>query len=189
MCVHATIEPLAWESEFFALDSAKLSFSSSAPALAEADLAAYALVQAKVPAQHLALADGLADLGFRLVEGEVDLVLALEHDHVVEPGFVAQTSRLAAEADIPALRTAAAQAFTVSRFRTPGINLMTAAGFMLCGSKRPFWAPSIISACWRWTNRGGQRDLSACVTLAARKCVSACWRLSPAYQAGALALG
>ncbi len=119
MCVHAIIEPLAWESEFFALDSAKLSFSSSAPVLAEADLAAYALVQAKVPAQHLALADGLADLGFRLVEGEVDLVLALEHDHVVEPGFVAQTSRLAAEADIPALRTAAAQAFTVSRFRTP----------------------------------------------------------------------
>ena len=90
--------------------------SSSAPVLAEAELAAYALVQAKVPAQHLALADGLADLGFRLVEGEVDLVLALEHDHVVEPGFVAQTSRLAAEADIPALRTAAAQAFTVAAF-------------------------------------------------------------------------
>ncbi|WJD88151.1 dTDP-4-amino-4,6-dideoxy-D-galactose acyltransferase [Serratia marcescens] len=119
MHVHATIEPLSWESEFFALDSAKLSFSSSAPALAEADLAAYTLVQAKVPAQHLALADGLADLGFRLVEGEVDLVLALEHDHAVEPGSVAQTSRLATKADIPALRAAAAQAFTVSRFRTP----------------------------------------------------------------------
>ncbi|MEL7885311.1 dTDP-4-amino-4,6-dideoxy-D-galactose acyltransferase [Serratia marcescens] len=119
MRVHATIEPLSWESEFFALDSAKLSFSSSAPALAEADLAAYTLVQAKVPAQHLALADGLADLGFRLVEGEVDLVLALEHDHAVEPGSVAQTSRLATKADIPALRAAAAQAFTVSRFRMP----------------------------------------------------------------------
>ncbi|BEO06595.1 dTDP-4-amino-4,6-dideoxy-D-galactose acyltransferase [Serratia marcescens] len=119
MCVHATIEPLAWESEFFALDSAKLGFSSSAPALAEADLAAYALVQAKIPAQQLALADGLAGLGFRLVEGEVDLVLALERERVVEPGDGAQTSRLATESDIPALRTAAAQAFTVSRFRAP----------------------------------------------------------------------
>ncbi|CAI1139238.1 dTDP-4-amino-4,6-dideoxy-D-galactose acyltransferase [Serratia marcescens] len=119
MRVHATIEPLSWESEFFALDSAKLGFSSSAPALAEADLAAYNLVQAKIPAQHLALADGLADLGFRLVEGEVDLVLALESDLAVEPGSAAQISRLATEADIPALRTAAAQAFTVSRFRTP----------------------------------------------------------------------
>ncbi|MCP1106201.1 dTDP-4-amino-4,6-dideoxy-D-galactose acyltransferase [Serratia nevei] len=119
MYVHATIEPLPWESEFFALDSAKLSFSPSAPALAEADLAAYALVQAKIPAQHLALADGLADLGFRLAEGEVDLVLDLESGRAGEPGGGAQPSRLATEADIPALRAAAAQAFTVSRFRAP----------------------------------------------------------------------
>ena len=103
----------------FALDSAKLSFSSSAPALAEADLAAYALVQAKIPAQQLALADGLAGLGFRLVEGEVDLVLALERERAAEPGDGAQTSRLATESDIPVLRAAAAQAFSVSRFRAP----------------------------------------------------------------------
>ncbi|OKB65455.1 TDP-D-fucosamine acetyltransferase [Serratia marcescens] len=119
MRVHATIEPLAWESEFFALNSAKLSFSPSAPALAEADLAAYALVQAKIPAQHLALADGLADFGFRLVEGEVDLVLDLDSGRVTKSGDDAQAVRLAIEADIPALRAAAAQAFTVSRFRAP----------------------------------------------------------------------
>lgn len=119
MCVHAIIDPLSWESEFFALDSAKLIFSSSAPVLAEADLAAYALVQAKVSAQQLALADGLADLGFRLVEGEVDLALALEDERVAEHGGGGETSRLATEADIPALRAAAAQAFTVSRFRAP----------------------------------------------------------------------
>ncbi|WP_148876111.1 dTDP-4-amino-4,6-dideoxy-D-galactose acyltransferase [Serratia marcescens] len=119
MRVHATIEPLSWESEFFALDSAKLSLSPSAPALAEADLATYALVQAKIPAQQLALADGLAELGFRLVEGEVDLVLALEDGPADGSGDGAEASRLATEADIPALRTAAAQAFTVSRFRAP----------------------------------------------------------------------
>lgn len=119
MHVHATIEPLSWESEFFALDSAKLSFSSSAPVLAEADVAAYALVQAKVSAQQLALADGLADLGFRLVEGEVDLVLALDNRPMLEFGDRVKAIRFATEADIPALRSAAAQAFAASRFRAP----------------------------------------------------------------------
>ncbi|MGP2706481.1 dTDP-4-amino-4,6-dideoxy-D-galactose acyltransferase, partial [Serratia marcescens] len=119
MCVHAIIEPLSWESEFFALDSAKLIFSSSAPVLAEADLAAYALVQAKISAQQLALADDLADFGFRLVEGEVDLVLALDNRSILEFGDRVQAIRFATEADIPALRSAAAQAFAASRFRAP----------------------------------------------------------------------
>ncbi len=119
MCVHAIIEPLSWESEFFALDSAKLIFSSSAPVLAEADLAAYALVQAKISAQQLALADGLADFGFRLVEGEVDLVLALDNRSILEFGDRVQAIRFATEADIPALRSAAAQVFAASRFRAP----------------------------------------------------------------------
>lgn len=119
MRVHASIEPLHWESDFFQLDSAKLHFDSSVAAVAEADLDAYTLVQAKIPAQQLALADGLAELGFRLVEGEVDLVLALEDGRANESGDGAETSRLATEADISALRAAAAQAFTVSRFRAP----------------------------------------------------------------------
>ncbi|MGI0467267.1 dTDP-4-amino-4,6-dideoxy-D-galactose acyltransferase [Serratia marcescens] len=119
MCVHAIIEPLSWESEFFALDSAKLIFSSSSPVLAEADLAAYALVQAKISAQQLALADGLADFGFRLVEGEVDLVLALDNRSILEFGDRVQAIRFATEADIPALRSAAAQVFAASRFRAP----------------------------------------------------------------------
>lgn len=119
MRVHASIEPLHWESDFFQLDSAKLHLDSSVAPVAEADLDAYTLVQAKIPAQQLALADGLAGLGFRLVEGEVDLVLALEDGRADEPGDGVETSRLATEADIPALRAAAAQAFTVSRFRAP----------------------------------------------------------------------
>ncbi|HAT2868303.1 TPA: dTDP-4-amino-4,6-dideoxy-D-galactose acyltransferase [Serratia marcescens] len=119
MRVHASIEPLAWESEFFALNSAKLSFSPSAPALAKADVAAYALVQAKIPAQHVALADGLADLGFRLVEGEVDFVLDLDVGRADEPSHGTQAIRQATAADIPALRAAAAQVFSASRFRAP----------------------------------------------------------------------
>lgn len=119
MRVHANIEPLAWESEFFALDSAKLSFSSSAPPLAEADMAAYALVQAKIPARQVALADGLADLGFRLVEGEVDFVLALAAGRADASSRGAAAIRQATTADIPALRAAAAQVFGASRFRAP----------------------------------------------------------------------
>lgn len=72
MRVHASIEPLQWESDFFHLESAKLHFDNSAASVAEADLNAYALVQAKIPACRTEWADALSALGFRLVEGEVD---------------------------------------------------------------------------------------------------------------------
>lgn len=119
MRVHATIEPLAWETEFFALNSAKLNFSSAAPVLAEADLAAYELVQAKIPAHHTAWADGLTRLGFQLVEGEVDLALTLDTERVSFHNAMPQAIRPAVPADIPALRAAAAKVFTASRFRAP----------------------------------------------------------------------
>ncbi|MEE4408935.1 MULTISPECIES: dTDP-4-amino-4,6-dideoxy-D-galactose acyltransferase [unclassified Serratia (in: enterobacteria)] len=119
MCVHATIEPLAWETEFFALNSAKLSFSSAAPALAEVDLAAYELVQAKIPANQTAWADGLASLGFQLVEGEVDLVLNIGTECASSPSVLPRAIRPAVPDDIPALRDAAAKVFTASRFRAP----------------------------------------------------------------------
>lgn len=70
MCVRANIEPLAWESEYFQLRSAKLAFSSTAPQLTTADLQPFDIVQAKIPANQLVLADDLANLGFRLVEGK-----------------------------------------------------------------------------------------------------------------------
>ncbi|MFN2995973.1 dTDP-4-amino-4,6-dideoxy-D-galactose acyltransferase [Serratia plymuthica] len=119
MRVHATIEPLAWETEFFALNSAKLNFSSAAPVLAEADLAAYELVQAKIPAHQTAWADGLTRLGFQLVEGEVDLVLNIGTGCASSQRVLPQAIRPAVPADIPALRAAAAKVFTASRFRAP----------------------------------------------------------------------
>lgn len=119
MHVHASIEPLAWETEFFALNSAKLNFSSAAPVLAEADLATYTLVQAKIPAHQTAWADGLARLGFQLVEGEIDLVLNIGTECASSPRVPPQAIRPAVPADIPALRAAAAKAFTASRFRAP----------------------------------------------------------------------
>ena len=119
MHVRASIEPLAWETEFFALNSAKLGFATVAPILAEADLNAYALVQAKIPAHQTAWADGLARLGFQLVEGEVDLVLNIGTECASSQSVPPRAIRPAVPGDIPALRAAAAKVFTASRFRAP----------------------------------------------------------------------
>ncbi|KML64886.1 dTDP-4-amino-4,6-dideoxy-D-galactose acyltransferase [Pectobacterium peruviense] len=114
--IRATVEPLGWESEFFQIDSGKLNFSPSAPVLMPDALNGFALTQAKIAADNLVLADALADLGFRLVEGEVDLSLLLHPTTVATP---LPRWREATLDDIPALRDAASRVFALSRFRTP----------------------------------------------------------------------
>ncbi|WP_350315976.1 dTDP-4-amino-4,6-dideoxy-D-galactose acyltransferase [Pectobacterium aroidearum] len=114
--IRATVEPLGWESEFFQLNSGKLSFPPAAPALTPDVLSAFTLTQAKIAADNLVLADALADLGFRLVEGEVDLSLSLQRATVVTP---LPRWREAVPDDIPALRNAASRVFALSRFRSP----------------------------------------------------------------------
>ncbi|MGB7801872.1 dTDP-4-amino-4,6-dideoxy-D-galactose acyltransferase [Buttiauxella sp.] len=111
--VQARIESLDWENQFFALNSGILRFEDDAPLLTPQHLDAYARVQAKIPTQQTLLLDGLQQLGFKLVEGEVDLALKVGTQHApssVEP---------ATHADIPELRSLAANIFTQSRFRTP----------------------------------------------------------------------
>lgn len=129
MPVHASIEPLAWETEFFALNSAKLNFSTAAPVLAEADLAAYALIQAKIPAHQTVWADDLARLGFQLVEGEVDLLLNIGTECALPQSAKPKAIRTAVPADIPALRKAAASVFTASRFRAPWYDVQDSGRF------------------------------------------------------------
>lgn len=119
MRVHASIEPLLWESDFFQLCSAKLNFASEAPLLSLAALEPFALVQAKIPAQRLDLADALAAGGFRLVEGEVDLSLTIGTKNAKAENANGSSLRVATAADIAALRAAAGQAFSLSRFRAP----------------------------------------------------------------------
>lgn len=118
MSVRASIDELAWESEFFSLSSAKLNFSSESPLLEMGALTGYQRVQAKVPAERSDIIDGLNALGFQLVEGEVDFCLPLDELSSAEtqPAF---PCRLATEEDIPALRYVASAAFSQSRFRTP----------------------------------------------------------------------
>lgn len=119
MSVHANIEFLDWESAFFGLPSAKLQFSEQATALCADALHAYAVTQAKIPADRLELADKLADLGFRLVEGEVDLAMPVPAITLADSASAAACYRLAGEADIPALQEGARAAFALSRFRAP----------------------------------------------------------------------
>ncbi|QTF06721.1 dTDP-4-amino-4,6-dideoxy-D-galactose acyltransferase [Brenneria izadpanahii] len=115
-CIHASIEPLDWESRFFNLASGKLNFSPAAPALTPERLNDFALTQAKIAADNMPLADALADFGFRLAEGEVDLCLSLADAPAAD---VPLQPRIAGGGDIPALRAAAAQVFALSRFRAP----------------------------------------------------------------------
>ena len=118
MHVHASIEPLNWESDFFQLKSAKLHFDDSAAPVSNADLDAYALVQAKIPAYRLEWADALSALGFRLGEGEVELAVNIATGRETVDTAAAGV-RMAVPEDIPSLRAAAGDVFAASRFRAP----------------------------------------------------------------------
>ncbi len=103
---------LEWENQFFGCHSALLTLAGDRlpdPAA----LQDYQLVQVKVPAAHSAQLDALAALGFVLVEGEADCMLP------VTPVARADDIRIARPQHIAALRSAAAQAFSLSRFRAP----------------------------------------------------------------------
>ena len=113
MPVLASIDPLDWETRFFGIRSGIVRFSDSAAPLSVAELKQFERVQAKVPASRTDWLDGLQQLGFRLVEGDVDLVLPTGNDTSDQGLEVAQ------EADISALRQQAAQVFSQSRFRAP----------------------------------------------------------------------
>lgn len=116
MSVHGNIEPLSWESEFFQLSSARLHVNQAAIPLNEAQLRPFVIVQAKIAAHQLGLADALYRLGFRLAEGEVDLSLTVNLD---DTSSLPLQQRVAQEQDIAWLRQQAADAFVLSRFREP----------------------------------------------------------------------
>lgn len=110
--LYASVEPLAWESHFFALHSARLHFHDDAPLLTEEVLGGWQRIQAKVAASDTARLAALQQWGFQLVEGEVDLLLPVGIPEIM-PGEIATV------ADIPRLRELAAQLFTQSRFCAP----------------------------------------------------------------------
>ena len=112
MPVRASIEPLIWENAFFGVNSAIVRISAEAPLLTSDALAPWSRVQAKIAASNTAELDALQQLGFILVEGEIDLALP-----VTNAGE--SNEEVAQETDIPALRQLASAAFVQSRFRVP----------------------------------------------------------------------
>lgn len=122
MSVRANIDSLQWESEFFGLSTAKLDFAAaSAAIILERQLDDYDIVQAKILANETARLDGLSQLGFTLVEGEVDFALTIGIENAYLKGGLSAADRVepAVTNDIPTLRQAAKHIFCNSRFRTP----------------------------------------------------------------------
>ncbi|NIF34746.1 dTDP-4-amino-4,6-dideoxy-D-galactose acyltransferase [Enterobacter sp. Cy-643] len=111
--IHGTLASLEWENRFFDVNSCVVHFSEEAPALQEEQLNTWSRVQAKIPSHRTDWLDGLQQLGFQLVEGEVDLVLSVGTQNADITVDIAQPN------DIPSLRQSASQVFTQSRFRTP----------------------------------------------------------------------
>ncbi|WJY15317.1 dTDP-4-amino-4,6-dideoxy-D-galactose acyltransferase [Pectobacteriaceae bacterium CE90] len=128
MPVYANIEPLRWESDFFQLLSGRLMFDAEAPKLTATQLDHYAVTHAKVAADQLVLADALANLGFRLVEGEIDFSLNVASNLLIK----ASGLRVANERDIPLLREVAAHTFGLSRFRPPWYQPNDSGRFYAC---------------------------------------------------------
>lgn len=112
MPVRASINPLKWETAFFGIESALLQMADDAPKLHADALTSWSRVQAKIPARRTDWLDALQQLGFQLVEGEIDFKLNVTDS--INP-----QAETATERDIPRLRELATQAFAQSRFRAP----------------------------------------------------------------------
>lgn len=138
MPVRASIEPLTWENAFFGVNSAIVRITSEAPLLTPDALAPWSRVQAKIAASNTGELDALQQLGFSLVEGEVDLALPV--NNVGDSG-----AEVAQETDIPALRQLASAALRKAVFVRRGMRLTPAVAFMHSGLKMPCAAPLIIN--------------------------------------------
>lgn len=114
MALCGTLEFLEWESHFFHLQTAKLLVDPGALPLETSDFTGYQLVQAKVDADDVMAINALQAMGFQLAEGEIDICINLS----TKPTLSVAVHQ-AGESDIPQIAAAAAQAFTLSRFRAP----------------------------------------------------------------------
>jgi len=107
-----SINLLAWESTFFSQRVGKVDLTELEQLTVE-ECADWDLVQAKVSSTDYPSLDRLTGLGFALVEGEAELVIAIS-ETTRQPGI-----RIARPAHIDALRHLAGGLFTGSRFRAP----------------------------------------------------------------------
>ncbi|MFS1538626.1 MAG: dTDP-4-amino-4,6-dideoxy-D-galactose acyltransferase [Candidatus Phlomobacter fragariae] len=125
MSIHANIEILTWESDFFKRKTAKLHFAPDAPTVLLNQLADYDIVQAKIATANTKLIDTVTAMGFLLIEGEIDFCLNIASkvkNHSLD-------LIVATEKDIEELKSIAATAFSHSRFRAPWYRMADNAHF------------------------------------------------------------
>lgn len=117
MFVRANIEKLIWDSEFFAIPVARLTDINEpgAPLLINDSFTDYKLIQAKIPADDYVALNGLQNTGFQIADGEIDFEIKIDSASETDKHSLV----LATKADIPQLRELAANAFRLSRFRSP----------------------------------------------------------------------
>ncbi|GLY29211.1 GNAT family N-acetyltransferase [Kineosporia sp. NBRC 101731] len=75
MAARGRVESAGWLSELFGRPVSMLMMDAQGPLLREQDVRTGGLVQAKISSSALEEMDALADMGFRLVESEVDFIL------------------------------------------------------------------------------------------------------------------
>ena len=107
------IVALPWESEFFGRTIGLLSCVPLGAEPQPEDLAGFDIVQAKVQASQLEIADGLSRLGFRLAETEV------RYSYEVRPSGKTIDHAVAGPEHLSAVEDLARRVFRFSRFRPP----------------------------------------------------------------------
>lgn len=158
MSVHANIEPLLWESDFFQRCSAQLSFLAAAPPLTLAAMQRYEVIQAKVSATQVRIAACLNALGFQLVEGEVDLSFVLRTDRVPQEEKDPKLNVCDAQLyDLPWLIQQAGAAFEISRFRPPWYQAGDSARFYATWVEKALYG-TFDHQCLLAVDKAGQRQ-------------------------------
>lgn len=144
MLVRASIEPLSWENTFFGVNSAIVRFDQHAPVLTADALQPGRGYRQNTCRQYPEL-DALQQLGFSLVEGEVDFVLPVTCAHGDPGAQVAQTTDI--------LHYVIWQDRRSRKVVSPRGMPQMPARFMRSGLKTRCWGRSIINASFSYTNR------------------------------------
>ncbi|CAK8739860.1 dTDP-fucosamine acetyltransferase [Sodalis praecaptivus] len=154
MSARASIDLLAWESEFFGRRLGRVVFDDAAPRLTPSALTGFALVQAKVVAQATAQMDALSAIGFRPVEGEMDCCCTLPACAGGAPvagaaALPAAEMRLAGRRIFPRCARWRRRRWCKVAFGRRGSATKSASAFTRSGWQTLYGAVLITSAWWR----------------------------------------
>ena len=115
------VSKLIWDSEFFSKKIAHLNFVTNAENGQK--LSDFELIQAKVPTENYHQINILNNLGFKLVEGEVDFSLWIKDKSSTDLSKYPCLVELASIADVEEIKTIIENNFNLSRYRQPWFSI------------------------------------------------------------------